>query len=102
MILGNTVGKIAICFPTEGSSSKNKFVCADAQRPPVDGVCIPFLCQYLWSHIRHRPCDTGEKPTFRIMHSNVEVSDVSVTALVQQDIVGFQVSTQSGNKVSDL
>lgn len=91
MVFGDAVRQVAIRLPTERPTSKDEFVGANAQGPPINGVCVPALGEDFWSHISHGPCDPCEKTFLCVVNGDVEVGDMGVTALVQKDIVGFKV-----------
>ena len=87
------MGEVAVGLPTERATTKDQLVCTDSKRPPVDRVGVSTLGQNLGCHIRHRTRNAGQHPTFGVMNSDVEVGDVSMTALVKEDVVGLQVTT---------
>lgn len=91
MIFGNAMRQVAIGLPTEGPTSKDELVGADAQGPPINSVGVSALSEDFWCHISHGPRDPCEETFLCVVNSNVEVGDVSMTALVQEDVVGFKV-----------
>ena len=83
VVLGYAVGEVAVGLPTERTPSKNKFVGTHAERPPVDGVCVSALREYLGGHVRHRARHAVQQLPLRVVHGDVEIRNVRVPALVQ-------------------
>lgn len=52
-VLGDAVGEITVCLSAEGPTTKDEFVCAYTERPPVDGVGVTSLCKDFWGHVGH-------------------------------------------------
>ena len=77
------MGEIAVRLAAERSTTKDEFVCAYAEGPPVNGVGVAALSKDLWGHVRHRTSDTGQETPLRVVHGDVEIGNVRVPALVQ-------------------
>lgn len=86
------MGEIAVGFASEWTAAKEKLVCADAEGPPVDGVGVPALCENLGGHVGHAPRDAGEQATVGIVDGDVEVGEVGMATLVEEDVVGLDIS----------
>ena len=96
VILGYAVRQVAVRLPTEWAPSKNKFVSADTEGPPVHRVGVSLLGQNLRRHIRHGASDSMQQSSFCVVHSDVEVRDVRMSPLIKQDVVGLQISALQG------
>lgn len=90
-ILGDAVGKVAVGLASEGSAAKDQLVCTYAQGPPINGVSVTAFSENFRGHIRHGACDARQESLVRVVDSDVEVGDMSMPALIEEDVVRFQV-----------
>lgn len=92
------MGEIAVRLAAERSTTKDEFVCAYAEGPPVNGVGVAALSKDLWGHVRHRTSDTGQETPLRVVHGDVEVCDMRVAALVKKYIVWLEITIRVSAK----
>ena len=86
------MGEIAVGFASKWAAAKEELVCAYAKGPPVDGVGVAAPCENLGCHVGHAPCDAGEQATAGIVDGDVEVCEVGIATLVEEDVVGLEIS----------
>lgn len=63
----------------------------DAEGPPVDGISVAALGEDLGGHVGHRAGDRGERASLGEVDRDVEVGQVSMTSLIEQDVVRLEV-----------
>jgi hypothetical protein len=91
-ILTYTVGQITVRFPPERSPPEYQFICTYTKRPPVDGISISAFVKNLGRHISHGAGHTSEQALFGKVNCDVKVRQVSVAALVEEDVVRLEIS----------
>lgn len=91
MVLRDTVGQVAVRLSTERPPSKDELVSADAKGPPINGICVSTLREDFWCHVRHGSCDSCQQTLLRVVYSDIEVSYMGMTTLVQEDVIRFKV-----------
>ena len=92
LLAHNRILQLRIRRPPERPPSKQELVRAHAERPPVDGVGVPALGQDLGCHVCHAARYARQHPALREMHGDIEVCQMGVSALVQENVVGLDVS----------
>ena len=95
MVFSNAVGQVAVRLPTERAAAKNKFVGTDAKGPPVDGVCVPALCEDFWSHVGHGAGDAGQQTSLGVVDGDVEVGKMGMPVFVEENVIRLDIAEET-------
>lgn len=96
-ILEDRVGHLLRCASIKWTSEEQQLVDSDTEAPPVDTPCVSFPSHNFWSHVGQTPGNTSVQPTFRIMDSNIEVSNMCMALCIKQYIIWFKVTAAPFN-----